>query len=129
MFHCLRTIDAPDPRDSRSADGRATRRAAKAPDGGVRAAAYPGATGRRKHHGRDPLASTSIWLTDLPGRNRPKLLIVIPFKDQVEMTIQCLESIERQEHGLDVVVALVNNGSVETWHPAETTCLDRWVPE
>jgi GT2 family glycosyltransferase len=62
---------------------------------------------------RDPLASTSIWLKDVPGWTCPKLLVVIPFKDQVETTIQCLESIERQEHQLDVVVALVNNQSSE----------------
>ena len=44
--------------------------------------------------------------------NVSKLLIVIPFKDQVQTTIQCLESIERQQHGLDLVVALVNNRSI-----------------
>jgi GT2 family glycosyltransferase len=62
---------------------------------------------------RDPLAATRIWLTGLPGYECKKVLIVIPFKDQVETTIKCLESIERQEHQLDTLVALVNNQSVE----------------
>jgi GT2 family glycosyltransferase len=62
---------------------------------------------------RDPLAPTSIWLTDLAGSVTPKLLIVIPFRDEVETTIQCLESIERQEHRLDVLVVLVNNHSTK----------------
>ena len=39
--------------------------------------------------------------------------MVIPFKDHVETTIKCLESIERQEHVLDVLVVLVNNRSKE----------------
>ena len=51
---------------------------------------------------RDPLASSSVWITDLRGQPAPSLLVVIPFKDQIETTIKCLESIERQEHRLDV---------------------------
>ena len=87
--------------------------------------AYPGAKWTaRVTEGRDPLASASIWLTGLPGWDRPKLLIVIPFKDHVETTIQCLESIERQEHGLDLVVALVNNRSIEPGTLPETAQLD-----
>ena len=75
---------------------------------------YPGSTWSLKvNKDRDRLASTSVWLTDVPGWKCPSLLIVVPFKDQVETTIQCLESIERQEHRLDVVVALVNNRSLE----------------
>ena len=76
--------------------------------------AYPGMTWRAKvSKDRDPLAPTSIWITDIPGRQAPRLLIIIPFKDRVETTIQCLESIERQEHALDVLVVLVNNRSTE----------------
>ena len=75
---------------------------------------YPGSSWTLKIGGdRDPLASTSIWLTDLAGSVPPKLLIVIPFKDEVETTIQCLESIERQQHRLDVLVVLVNNRSTK----------------
>ena len=60
---------------------------------------YPGAVWTAKvPRARDPLASSSVWITDLRGRPAPRLLVVIPFKDQVETTIKCLESIERQEH-------------------------------
>ena len=62
---------------------------------------------------REPIASTSVWLTNLADWPCPKLLIVVPFKDQVDTTIQCLESIECQEHRLDVVVVLVNNRSTD----------------
>ena len=68
---------------------------------------------RRWPQDRDPLASSSVWITDLPGQPAPRLLVVIPFKDQVETTIKCLESIERQEHVLDVLVVLVNNRSTK----------------
>jgi GT2 family glycosyltransferase len=75
---------------------------------------YPGATwSARVPDDRDRLASSSIWLTGLAGAPNPKLLVIVPFKDEVETTIQCLESIERQEHQLDVVVALVNNRSTQ----------------
>jgi len=76
--------------------------------------AYPGAVWTAKiPRDRDPLASSSVWITDLPGQPAPRLLVVIPFKDQVETTIKCLESIERQEHTLDVLVVLVNNRSTK----------------
>ncbi len=76
--------------------------------------AYPGAVWTAKvPRARDPLASSSVWITDLRGQPAPSLLVVIPFKDQVETTIKCLESIERQEHALDVLVVLVNNRSTK----------------
>ena len=75
---------------------------------------YPRATWTAKVSSeKDSLAATNLWITDLPELESPKLLIVIPFKDQIETTIKCLESIERQVHRLDVVVALVNNRSIE----------------
>ena len=75
---------------------------------------YPRATWTAKVSSeKDSLAATNLWITDLPELKSPKLLIVIPFKDQIETTIKCLESIERQVHRLDVVVALVNNRSIE----------------
>ncbi|WP_165231627.1 glycosyltransferase [Aquisphaera insulae] len=74
--------------------------------------AFPGASWTAKVATEaDPLAASSVWITDLPGVPTPRLLIVIPFKDQVETTIQGLESIEVQEHALDVLVVLVNNNS------------------
>ncbi len=87
--------------------------------------AYPGMTWQAKvSKDRDPLAPSSIWITDVPGRQAPRLLIIIPFKDQVETTIQCLESMEKQEHRLDVVVALVNNRSIE---PRTLPRLRSWI--
>jgi GT2 family glycosyltransferase len=59
----------------------------------------------------DKLGVASLWITDLPDRHAARLLVVVPFKDQVELTLRCLESIESQEHRLDVLVVLVNNRS------------------
>ena len=73
-----------------------------------------------------PACQPSLWITDLPRDEKPRLLIVIPFKDQVETTIQCLESIERQEHQLDVRVALVNNRSIE---PETLPRLNEWISQ
>jgi len=89
--------------------------------------AYPGFTWSSKvTRDRDPLAPTSIWLNDLPGSQRPRLLIVIPFKDEVETTIQCLDSIEQQEHRLDVLVALVNNRSKDEKTIARLSAWMNW---
>jgi len=87
--------------------------------------AYPGAVWTAQvAQDRDPLASSSVWITDLPGQPAPRLLVVIPFKDQVETTIKCLESIERQEHVLDVLIVLVNNRSKE---PTTRPRLRDWI--
>jgi GT2 family glycosyltransferase len=59
----------------------------------------------------DKLGATSLWITGLPDRDTARLLVVVPFKDQVELTLRCVESIERQEHRLDVLVVLVDNRS------------------
>ncbi|MBV8487553.1 MAG: glycosyltransferase, partial [Planctomycetaceae bacterium] len=88
---------------------------------------YPGVTWTASVNGdRDLLAASSLWITEVPREETPKLLIVIPFKDQAAMTVACLESIERQEHHLDVHVALVNNRSID----AETLPrLEAWISE
>ena len=52
-----------------------------------------------------------IHLRSIPGHPRPSLLVIMPFKDQVELTLRCLDSLERQEHDLDVEVVMVNNRS------------------
>ena len=86
--------------------------------------AYPGAVWTANlTRGRDPLAGSSVWITSLPV-SPARLLAVIPFKDQVETTINCLESIERQDHALDILVVLVNNRSRE---PATMTRLRDWL--
>ncbi|CAN5852261.1 hypothetical protein BH23PLA1_BH23PLA1_02350 [soil metagenome] len=55
---------------------------------------------------------TSIKIRALTDRPRPTLLVLIPFKDNLAETLGCLESLERQQHQLDVLVALIDNGSV-----------------
>ena len=52
-----------------------------------------------------------IHLRSIPGPPKPSLLVIIPFKDQAETTLRCLDSLERQEHELDVEVVMVNNRS------------------
>jgi len=44
--------------------------------------AYPGAVWTAKvPRDRDPLASSSVWISNLPGQPPPRLLAVIPFED------------------------------------------------
>ncbi len=87
--------------------------------------AYPGMICTVKvSKDHDPLAPSTIRITDVTDRPSPRLLIVVAFKDQVETTIQCLESLEKQEHRLDVVVALVNNRSAE---PHTLPDLRSWI--
>ena len=89
--------------------------------------AYPGASWRAIHPVPGSISSPStahIRLTYLKGRPRPKLLVVVPFKDDVETTLGCVRSIESQVHCLDVIVALTDNRSAE----AETIpTLRRWI--
>ena len=62
---------------------------------------------------------------DVPGGDRvPSLLVVIAFKDHAEMTVACLDALERQEHTLDVHVILVNNRSIE---PTTLPVLRGWT--
>jgi GT2 family glycosyltransferase len=53
----------------------------------------------------------SIRLLALAGQARPQLLVMVPFKDNLDLTLHCLESVERQEHDLDVRVILIDNSS------------------
>lgn len=59
------------------------------------------------------------------GTTRPRLAVIVPFRDQVDVTLRALASLERQAcDGLDVRVVLVDNGSVE----AETGArLGAWI--
>ncbi|QEH32816.1 Putative glycosyltransferase EpsH [Aquisphaera giovannonii] len=87
--------------------------------------AYPGATWTsRPADGPSPLVASSVWITGLPGRPRPGLLIVVPFKDQADTTLACLDAIERQVHSLDIRVVLVDNNSAE---PETGTKLAAWL--
>ncbi len=65
-----------------------------------------------------------IHLRSLPGHPNPSLLVIMPFKDQPEMTVRCLDSIERQEHELDVEVVMVNQRSQD---PRTKRVLQAWM--
>ncbi len=65
-----------------------------------------------------------IHLRSLPQHPNPSLLVIMPFKDQPEMTLRCLDSIERQEHELDVEVVMVNQRSRD---PQTKRILRAWM--
>ncbi len=65
-----------------------------------------------------------IHLRSLPGHPSPSLLVIMPFKDQPEMTVRCLDSIEQQEHELDVEVVMVNQRSQD---PQTKRVLRAWM--
>jgi GT2 family glycosyltransferase len=68
----------------------------------------------------------SIKLRSIAGRESPSLLVVVPFKDNADLTLRCVESLEGQRHGLDVQVVLVDNRSTElTTGPA----LREWLAQ
>ena len=54
-----------------------------------------------------------VHIRSIHGHVRHSLLVIIPFKDQSQTTLRCLDSIERQEHSLDVDIVLVNNLSCD----------------
>ena len=56
-------------------------------------------------------AHPGVHLRALAGRPRPSLLVMIPFRDHADLTLKCLDSLERQEHDLDVRVVLIDNRS------------------
>ncbi len=66
----------------------------------------------------------NIRLRSIEGRERPSLMIMVPFKDQPAMTLKCLESLESQRHELDVFVALIDNRSSE---PGTISALEAWL--
>jgi GT2 family glycosyltransferase len=49
---------------------------------------------------------------------------MVPFRDGLELTLRCLESLERQQHELELKVILINNGSSD---PATMTGLRQWI--
>ncbi len=61
-----------------------------------------------------PGIAPSVKFQATPGRIPPRLLVIVPFKDHVDQTLRCVESIEQQAHDLDVRVILVDNLSLET---------------
>ncbi|MGP0064334.1 MAG: glycosyltransferase family 2 protein [Isosphaeraceae bacterium] len=65
-----------------------------------------------------------IHLRSLPDHPNPSLLVIMPFKDQPEMTLRCLDSIERQEHELDIEVVMVNQRSRD---PQTKRVLQSWM--
>jgi GT2 family glycosyltransferase len=75
-----------------------------------------------------PPANTclSVKLTGLEGEPRRSLLVIVPFKDHVELTIRALEALESQEHDLEVRVVLVDNRSTD---PETRPALDAWMAQ
>jgi GT2 family glycosyltransferase len=69
-------------------------------------------------------AHPGVHLRAWPGRPRPSLLVMIPFKDHADLTLKCLDSLERQEHDLDVRVVLIDNRSCD---PETGRLLRRWI--
>jgi GT2 family glycosyltransferase len=65
-----------------------------------------------------------VHLRALPGRLRPSLLVMIPYKDHADLTLKCLDSLERQMHDLDVRVVLIDNRSRD---PETRRLLRRWL--
>jgi GT2 family glycosyltransferase len=68
----------------------------------------------------------SIRLSALASFPRPRLLVMVPFRDQLELTLRCLESLEAQEHDLDVHVLLINNQSAD---PSTIAEMERWLAQ
>ncbi|HZU98932.1 MAG TPA: glycosyltransferase [Planctomycetota bacterium] len=57
-------------------------------------------------------------------RPRVALAAIVPFRDRPELTLRCLESLERQEHSLALETVLVDNGSRE---PGTRSALEAWL--
>ena len=86
---------------------------------------YPGA--RWQLRGPSPEQGnqyTSIRLTALAHCPRPKLLVMVPFRDNLEITLRGLEALERQQHDLDMKVLLINNQSRD---PSTMSGLRQWL--
>jgi len=86
---------------------------------------YPGA--RWQLRGPSPELGNqypSIRMTALAQHPRPKLLVMVPFRDHLELTLRGLEALEAQQHDLDVRVLLINNQSCD---PATMIGLDQWL--
>jgi O-antigen biosynthesis protein len=69
-------------------------------------------------------AHPGVHLRALPGRPRPSLRVMIPFRDHADLTLNCLDSLERQVHDLDVRVVLIDNRSRD---PETGRLLRRWT--
>jgi GT2 family glycosyltransferase len=74
---------------------------------------YPGAQWRVRPPSREAgNRCPSIHITALSGKERPSLLVIVPFKDNLPLTLSCIQSLEDQQHDLNVQVILINNRSV-----------------
>lgn len=47
-------------------------------------------------------------------RGEPRVAVIVPFRDKVELTLGCIAAIERQKTTLRLTVLLVDNGSSQT---------------
>lgn len=71
-------------------------------------------------------AHTSLSFDAIRDATTARLLVIIPFRDQIDLTIRCLESLERQAHRLDVHAILINNRAE---NPETMPALMRWLAE
>jgi GT2 family glycosyltransferase len=67
----------------------------------------------------------SIRITALAEYPQPRLLVMVPFRDHLELTLRCLEALEAQEHALGVQVLLINNQSGDT----TVAGMKRWLAQ
>lgn len=76
---------------------------------------YPGMSWVATPPGEPPAnTAPSVRLTaQEDGPSRPSLLVVVPFKDNVDLTLRCLDSLETQEGTPAMTVVLVDNRSRE----------------
>ena len=56
--------------------------------------------------------------------NKPKIAVAIPYKDAVDLTLSCLDSLEAQEGNIELTVYLIDNRSVE---PQTKVRLELWL--
>jgi GT2 family glycosyltransferase len=68
----------------------------------------------------------SIRICALAVCPRPRLLVMVPFRDHLGLTLRCLEALEAQEHELDVHVLLINNQSAD---PGTIAGMERWLAQ
>ncbi|MCO5165232.1 MAG: glycosyltransferase [Planctomycetes bacterium] len=60
----------------------------------------------------------------IPAGAPPTLGVILPFRDEVEVTLRALEALERQDCTVDVRVVLVDNGSTR---PGTASALEGWL--
>ncbi len=80
--------------------------------------------------GSDPARSESVRLRLVPSSDRSRtpvrVVAFVPFRDQVDLTRQCLDAIEAQRFVFDLTVVLIDNNSQI---PETREILETWLAE